>query len=240
MRESGDGGAFRQTPSFERRALLSAGLALSGVGLAGCSLLDKKYRYRLFLEVEVDGQRYLGWGVREAATQKLMAWPDQGVLTTLVTRGEAFWIDIPGKPTLFVILQGYDGVEFHEWGPDGHLTRMTSKPSERGFGRTVETIAVQEAHLPADKLPALVYFRDIAQSGSGDFLNPLDLASIYGAGARIVSATVSRTREPLTRGIKKKLPWFESELKKYRQKSSEIRSPRKYRFSVTQFYSCRW
>jgi hypothetical protein len=165
----------------DRRGVLTSFLLLGGLGLAGCSPIAGGYRYKIIVEIEVDGRRYVGQGVRETVTRDQIAFPDQGVLEARKTRGEAFWIDIPGKPTLFVILPGYDGAFTSEWNPDLYLT--ATRYERDGFKHYAVVTKLKEARLSPGQLPGLVYFKNIADSASGEFLKPADLSKVYGPGA---------------------------------------------------------
>jgi hypothetical protein len=221
-----------------RRSALLGLLSLGAVGISACSRLVERYRYKLRLELEVDGCRYVGEGVREIVMRDQSAFPDQTNLLTQDTRGEAFWVDVPGKPTLFVILPGYNGAFTEAWNPNRYLTSTTW--AKDGFGKRAASTRRDMASLSPADLPGLVYFRDIASSASGEILDPDDLEPAFGANARILGALVERTREPLTRGIQQKLPWFAAEIKKFRRNPTITQEPRRYTFSVTHFYSWGW
>lgn len=188
-----------------RRVLLaSLALSTSAAGL-GCAFSPHSYRFKIFVEIEVEGRRYSGYGVREAYAQRQWAWPDQGALIVRKTRGEAFWIDVPGYPTLFVTLPASQQASW-EWNPDTYLTKIRQSRNPIKNSSRVEHLPI--ADLKPENLPELVYFRDISKESSGRYLPPNDITPAYGETAYITRATVERTREPLTRGIESKIPWL--------------------------------
>ena len=216
-----------------RRAAIGAILSAGACAMTGCSPFAGGYRYKI--EIEIGGRRYFGHGVRETVTREQSAWPDQTSLLTRRTRGEAFWIDVPGSPTLFVLLPGYDGYFFQEWNPDLHLVKTEYKRD--GFKRYFIDGKIESATLAPPQLPALLYFKDPMLPASGEVLDPLKLEKLYGAGARVVRASVARTREAMTRGIKEKIPWIIDEIRKYNAFSIQYQHPDRYIFNVKQFYS---
>lgn len=220
---------------WTRRTAIGAILSAGAGAVAGCSPFSGGYRFKIEIEIEVGGRRYFGKGVRETVTREQSAWPDQTSLLTRKTRGEAFWIDVPGFPTLFVLLPRYDGYFLQEWNPDLYLVKTEYRRD--GFKRYSVDKKIDRAALATSQMPALLYFKDPTLPASGEILDALDLDTVYGVGARVIHASVARTRETLTRGIKGKIPWFDYELKKYSRNMVIDSYPGKYIFNVGHFYS---
>jgi hypothetical protein len=62
---------------------------------------------------------------------------------------------------------------------------------------------------PSD-LPLLVRFRDINDAKTVERVKPGDLGASFGPGVYLKRATVEITKDPVTTGIEKRLPWLES------------------------------
>lgn len=205
-----------------RRAVLWT-LAAALTPLAGCGLIGSRHRFRLTVEVEVEGRRYTGSGVREVVSREVSAFPQSGTNVLSDVRGEAFWIDIPGKPTIFVTLKEVEGGWSRYWMPGSSV----DAPGEAAF---------RPSPIPPSRGPALVYFEDINDLSSIRAVRSEVLPDRFGRGARVVGISVAKTRDPLSIGILEKLPWMALELSDYRRRPSIYSRPSKYIFSVTQFY----
>ena len=220
---------------WTRRAAIGAILSAGAGAVAGCSPFSGGYRFKIEIEIEVGGRRYFGKGVRETVTREQSAWPDQTSLLTRKTRGEAFWIDVPGFPTLFVLLPCYDGYFLQEWNPDLYLVKTEYRRD--GFKRYSVDKKIDRATLALSQMPALLYFKNFSDPASGEILAPANIAKIYGSGARVVRASVARTRESLTRGIRDKIPWMGVEIRKYSGFTIQYQDPKRYIFNIKHFYS---
>ncbi|ATC25030.1 hypothetical protein [Caulobacter vibrioides] len=220
---------------WTRRAAIGAILSAGAGAVAACSPFSGGYRFKIEIEIEVGGQRYFGKGVRETVTREQSAWPDQTSLLTRKTRGEAFWIDVPGFPTLFVLLPRYDGSFLQEWNPDLYLVKTEYRRDE--FERYSVDKKIDRATLALSQMPALLYFKNFSDPASGEVLAPANIAKVYGSGARVVRASVARTRESVSRGIRRKIPWMGREIRAYSAFDMQVQSPNRYIFNIRHFYS---
>src|SRR5208283_3199499 len=127
--------------------------------------------------------------------------------------GYAITVDLGERGLLFVV----------DYGPElldavthrllfGELTSLRTLPLQVtrfryvGFSGMGERMAaIREIQLkkrpvdiPFDILPMLLHFRDINDRYSLEEANPLDLASAFGPGVRLVRATFEVTDDPVT------------------------------------------
>lgn len=182
-------------------------------------------RYRLTLEALVDGQPRVGSGVVQVAYRKnLKLLPNEAEFSVSV-RGQALQLDL-GKPgILFVLLR--EGADFRsapEW-----IVLSSFGLGEGGMPRPVDDGIRQirklsgKVDLPLTNLPLLVRFRGLNAPTTVERVNPLDLEPNFGAGAKLVRATLEIvpagiwpfnnygfTGEPITIGIEKSLPWLKN------------------------------
>jgi hypothetical protein len=179
-------------------------------------------RYRLVLELEIDGQSKFGSGVREVTYTKQPELASQHELS-IGYRGEAIAIDLGSRGILFVLLKGnsYDRSE-PEW-----IVLRAFDVEGGSFPRPVEDGIEQVSHLsgkrelPFDVLPKLVRFRDMNDPKTVESVNPFNIAERFGSGTKLVRATLEIVpadvwpfnlmgfgSEPLTTGIEKQLSWL--------------------------------
>jgi hypothetical protein len=179
-------------------------------------------RYRLALEALVDGAPKTGSGVIEVTYSKQSELAGQHELV-VDFRGEAVMLDLGSRGTLFALLKGdTDSRSGPEWivlrafnFPGGSLPR----PVEEGVKQVQRLSGKRE--LPLTSLPLLVRFRDLNDPKSVERVDPLDFGKSFGAGARLVRATLEIvpagiwplnsfgiTGESITNGIAKKLSWL--------------------------------
>lgn len=179
-------------------------------------------RYRLTLEAEVDGEPKRGSGVVEVTYSKQSRFAGQspGMVSY---RGEAVALDLgPGK-TLFALLKGDtdprstpETIVLRAFNfPGGALP----EPIDEGLKQLERVSGKRE--LPLTSLPLLVRFRDLNDPKTVERVDPIDIASSFGAGTKLVRATLEIvpagiwplnsfgiTGEPITKGIDRRLNWL--------------------------------
>ena len=64
------------------------------------------------------------------------------------------------------------------------------------------------AELSAEQLPLLVRFRDINDPMTVERVDPGNLAASFGGGVSLTRASLETTRDPVTTGIDRRLPWL--------------------------------
>lgn len=213
---------FEAPPRLGRRAFLWA-LAAALAPVAACSLVGSRHRFELTVEVEIEGLRYTGRGVREVVSREVSAFPLSGTNVLADVKGEAFWIDVPGKPTLFVTLKEVEGGWSSDWMPGESI----SAPGDAAF---------KPVKISPDRAPALVYFENLNDRSTVKAIVGPNLSDRFGQNAKIIGVSVAKTRAPLSRGIMEKIPWMPDALKAYRRNSLVYSNPSEYIFNVTQFY----
>jgi hypothetical protein len=188
-----------------------------------CACGTTTIRYRLTLQVEVDGVVHTGSGVIDTEWTHFPKWMQGfGSVWAVEARGDAIVVDLGSRGLLFALLTGparYD---------QGHPLRVDPTDPQailgnfRFIGRegiTPESLDRLDLRqdvidVPFSRLPALVRFGDIRNPGSWEQVNPADLAARFGPGVRLIGATLAITHAPISRGIDARLPWF-NDLKKH-------------------------
>lgn len=190
-----------------RRGVLGA-LAAAGVSLiaGACGLLSSNsYRYRMTVEVDTPKGPRSGSSVREISS-RLQTNPGGAAPVKTEHKGEAVAVDLPGGRTLFALLRE---------GLAGDVT-LAFEPGYRGpeqFVASVEKLGRRDQRgrtvvLPPDKYPMLVTFRDVSDPTSVQAVEPANLASSFGPGARLRRITLEITGDGVTSGIEKRLTWL--------------------------------
>jgi hypothetical protein len=162
--------------------------------------------YRLTLELNLDGETYLGSGVIAGAFAR-NANPLAPAEWAATDRGEAIAMDLGRHGLLFVVLNGrYFAWELPMMVYRGHA------PFDDIDGFVHWASHPQPSReVPHQDLPLFVRFRDIAQPKTAECVDPDHMEASFppGASATLVSATIEIVDEPVTTGqIEKRLPWL--------------------------------
>lgn len=193
------------------RLVLAALLAFE---VAGCGGRTESYRYKLTLAVNTSD------GVRRASSVVEVRYrdvtiPARGTMHRL--QGEALYLDLgPDARPLIALLttryrpnvrkeRGWSG----DAGPGALLWQVYGVTPSRDFMDDVPHIAAMRgprAITPAE-LPDLVTFADVNDPNSVIEIDPKDLPATLGPGITWSEITLEITDEPITTGIRTKLPW---------------------------------
>jgi len=198
-------------PSLLRFAMIG----VMTLGLAGC-WKSEAFRYKLTLAVNTtDGIR------RGSSVAEVVFWdvwfPEKGTMHKL--RGEALYLDLgPGARPLIALLTRQlhviSGKE-RRWTLDAgpgttQMSRLYGDPPSKNFMDDVSRIAQRRGprKISASDLPDLVTFVDINDPNSVLEVDPNDLQATLGPGITWNEITLESTNEPITTGIRTKLPWL--------------------------------
>jgi len=188
-----------------------------------------RYRYRLTVEVEVDGQIKSGSRVIEVISRPDLV-PGRPLRYMTTFRGEAVYVDLGQRGNLFALLSAPDGFGA-AFLPDKVFFRypVSASPEEQKsrfaeFKRLAQRRTLRE--LQISQLPILVTFKDPNDPKSVTEVFPNDFAATFGPRVRLKRATLEMTDEPVATGIENILPWVSS-MKTYldRQSISRTRNP---------------
>ncbi len=201
------------------RTLLLNGLLCAVVLLLLSACTAATIKYRLTLQVEVDGVVHEGSGVIKTEWTHYPKWLQGMTIPWRVdVHGEAVVVDLGSRGLLFALLTGpaaYDHGHplwvnptdpqavlryFNYTGRDG-----LTQESLDGLARRRDVIDV-----PFSGLPELVRFDDIRNPGSMEQVNPDELAVKFGPGVKLVRATLAITDAPISSGIETRLTWLNS------------------------------
>jgi hypothetical protein len=189
-----------------RRTALGA--LLSPLFLTGCGLgSGESYRYRMTVVVDTPEGPRSGSSVIE-----VRAHPTGPLAASVFNRrsyGEAPFVDLPGRRTLFALLSnkpdGYNaGDEYPQF--------AYADAVPRGLGWREQARALKRqtssAMLPPEHYPQLVTFRDPKDVTSIEIVDPADLAASFGAGIALRNIEIAITSDPVTKRLSGRLPNF--------------------------------
>lgn len=184
-------------------------IGLVAIALAGCS---KSYRYKLTVGVNTPDGVKRASSVVEVVVQNVV-FPERGTFSSL--RGEALYVDLgSGARPLIVLLtnqfRGYYGWTRYA-GPNlEFVCELYNVAPPPNIMDAMATIARQRGPRKIDsgRLPDLVTFADVNSPGSVIQVNPDNLQATLGPGVSWNDITFEVTDEPITTGIKPRLPWL--------------------------------
>lgn len=188
-----------------------AAVALMAIGLAGCG---KSYRYKLTVAINTPA------GVKRASSiGEVQFWsvliPARGVGHKL--RGQALYLDLgKGAKPLIALLTNRLHSNYgwtRDAGPGTQqMCSLYGLVPSADLIDTVANIARQRGprKITPDQLPDLVTFADVNNPNTVIEINPNDLQGTLGPGVSWNEITLEATDEPVTTGIKSKLPWLPS------------------------------
>ena len=184
-----------------------------------------EHRYRLTIEVKVDDKIHRGSGViQTSALAKPKQRFEQSPGGRIKLSGDAVYIDIGGGKTLFAILA--HGAKGNEGSLMSQLAIKVFDPPKCKGGYCFHEIAKMSGKraVPVTHLPTLVTFTDVKDPKTAEvvFATERDKRSrgrlrniavdrfdeLFGGKVRLHKAWIELTKDSITRGIEKKLPWF--------------------------------
>lgn len=195
---------------------LVAILLFVGGGYAVWEVMYPTYthRYRLTIDVDLDGKIHSGSSVVEVSARsqpKLL--PDVGAIIKL--RGEAVYVDLGQAGNLVAILalgptgNDVDGMKYL-------ALRAFAVESQQPLGQfMVISEMTGRRDLQGASIPALVTFDNPERPATAKLIPRERLSGSLMSGAKFRGAWIELTRDPVTKSIDQKLPWvgdYNSEL----------------------------
>ncbi len=184
-----------------------AALAIVGVfAVYKLSYPTYTYRYRMTVNVEVDGQLRSGSSVIEVNVSKQVRFlPDVNPLG-YAERGEAIFVDLgKGRNIVALLASGAfaEGIDHHAFIVTKHFKmnlfddrQLASLPGLRG-----------RWELARDDLPTLVTFANPSDPTTLRLIAPDQLEQTFGEGVHWRGIVVEMTTDAVTTAIQAKLPW---------------------------------
>lgn len=195
--------------------------ALAGIAMVlGACSRPAEVRYKVNVEVDDNGTHRSGssvWSFQLRKPTLALASPYDAKF-----KGEAVAVDLGNDNVLFALLVDEDGNSSTGKMWPERLFEDLSSGSERirnirriasnaGLSRELPRYrpAISSSREPMVQYPMLVRFRELDRPESLEAIAPDALDQAFGAGVKLKRISVEITDEPVTVGIKKRLPWLE-------------------------------
>jgi hypothetical protein len=196
-----------------RRLAIGGLLLVSSLAVCGCNR-PVEVRYRVTVEVDDGGTVRTGSGVWSFALEK-SALPLASPYNSRF-RGEAIPVDLPGRGTLFALV---DGVRMYPENLFGDMGRSRTGPPRYSdriedlrhiqtmIGVRADLVCVNPPWLGV-RCPTLARFGDIRLPVTVEEVDPGNLTASFGPKVRLKRVSIQITDDPITTGIQKIIPWL--------------------------------
>jgi hypothetical protein len=192
-------------------------VAVMSLCLAGCGKTES-YRYKLTLAVNTPEGVKRGSSVVEVLFYEV-SFPERGTMHKL--HGEALYLDLgPGAKLLIALLTSHLHPKYgkeQRWSRDGGphdnlLSRLYGVTLSAGTLDYISRIARMRGarKITPDDLPDLVTFANINDPKSVIEVDPNDLQATLGPNITWNEITLESTDEPISTGIRMRLPWLQA------------------------------
>lgn len=180
---------------------------------------DYIYRYRLNLTIEVDGQPRTGSSVIEV---RWIGGPSIANYGSYAAdgdiRGQAPIIDLGDRGILIASLMNGDAGS-----TDDALSALwlcaRAFNNDSSYGRLPELVhKTGRRDLIPGTWPRLMWLPNRLEPATAQKIGIADITKVFGADARITSAFVEMTSDPIAIDIESKLPWFRTWAEAYNRK----------------------
>jgi len=171
------------------------------------------YRYRLTAEVQTPEGLKTGTGVIEVQWNTAGRWLGTQGGAGFRVRGEAVPVDLPRGQTLFVLLRSKSDIDWAAYThqivagepPGGPINERADRWS-RYFQKVLADRKIHELR----GYPILVRFENVRDLTSVKEVDPESLEDTFGPGVKMLRLSVQITTEPVSSGIKQRLPWLQT------------------------------
>lgn len=163
------------------------------------------YRYRMTVEVMVDGTVRAGSSVIEIRIDKQ---PPVGSAPPEVSRvyGEAVLVDLgKGRNIIALLATGTKGEDVDY--PYHVVPRLFALTYDDRDLSKLSTLQGRR-EVPVASMPTFVTFSNLNDHKTVRLIGLGEFEQVFGPGARVTRVLVEMTSEPVTRGIEKRLPWL--------------------------------
>jgi len=188
------------------------GLVALGVGaILACCVAYPTYthRYRLTVEVDVDGQVTSGSSVIETHWTAQPAGLVGGKPFSVRVFGEAVYVDLGSRGPLIVTLFGDNIRERASTSRSAHELALVAFGLRRDHaGLDALQRRRGRVELPIEALPLLITFTDVRDPRTIRAFTPAEVPSVFGPDVQLRSASVELTDAPMSRSLADALPWL--------------------------------
>jgi hypothetical protein len=183
--------------------LLSAGALVVGYNYL---YPNYTYRYRLTVNIEVDGKLHSGSSVIEVTWRGGPKIGEGGAYWPTV-RGQAVLVDLSDRGLVVATLIAEDNRKAG-FGVQWIVPRAFGDENGGDYKRVTELRGKRE--LSFDNLPRFLWFPNPQDPNTAETLLVGNIPSVFGPSAHFAGAFVEITSDPLVNDIRQKLPWIKT------------------------------
>lgn len=169
------------------------------------------YRYRMTVEVPVDGKIHSGSSVIEVkVTKQPQFLPGMGLSTRRIA-GEAVYVDLgEGRNVFATLVPGpyFENRDYPAQIVPAHFDLSYQWPDLVKFPFLSGGWHIVPAEIPPRRSPAFVTFGDLENPATARVVEPADFPKVFGSRVGPPSVTFEMTWAPVTKGIYEMLPWL--------------------------------
>lgn len=164
------------------------------------------YRYRLTVAIDVGGQLLTGASVIGVNLTKQPRVLPEVLPVISRAHGDAVFVDLGGGRHVIALLVS---------GPTGGFTDYPQSLVPTHFNLSYDdkdlpkySLLEGSWDLSEKYLPTFVTFSNLNDPKTARVVKPEEFGQVFGSGTRLRKVTVEMTKDPVTRGLEKKLPWL--------------------------------
>jgi hypothetical protein len=191
---------------MKRLGIVAALIIISVLAFYKLAYPTYTYRYRMTVNVEVDGQVRSGSSVIEVRVSKQPVFLPGVNPVEQIEHGEAVFVDLGAGRNVTALLASGTYAE-----KTGHAITLVPTHFKLNLSddRQLASLSTLRGRweLAADDLPALVTFSDPTNPATARLVRADQLEQIFGPGVRWRGVVVEMTTDAVTRSIESKLPW---------------------------------
>jgi hypothetical protein len=168
------------------------------------------YRYRLTVNIEVDGKLHSGTSVIEVTWHGGPEFGDVGSYSPTI-RGQAPVVDLEARGVVVATLIAEDWGWHNSNAGYGALWLVPRAfGDEKGGDHAMHPTLRGKRELAFDNLPRFLWLSNPQDPTTAKTLLVDDIPSVFGPTARLAGAFVEITSDPLVIDIRQKLPWIKT------------------------------
>lgn len=197
-------------------------MAIVGTMMLGACGGPSEVRYKVIVEVDDNGSARSGasvWSFELGKPTVALASPYDARF-----KGEAVQVNLGGQRTLFALIRDEENdpgtvqmwpeslFEYLGSGTGDRVANLRKIAAHVGAERVLPRWrpAISSSRAPTVQYPMLVRFGDMSDPASVEQVDPRALDKAFGPGVSLKGIKVQITEEPVTVGIKDRLPWLEA------------------------------
>lgn len=164
------------------------------------------YRYKMTVDVLVDGKLRSGSSVIEVRLAKQLRILPEIIPVISETSGEAVYVDLgEGRNLVALLAYGASGekLNYPQAVVPSHFKLSYSDSDLPKFSHLRGAWT-----LPTNQLPTLVTFSNLRDLQSAKVILPDQFEHVFGAGTSLRDVRIEMTDEPVTHGIAEKMLWW--------------------------------